>query len=98
MASLLAIVVVIGLSVQGTMAHPCGKHIFSALVQLLPCRASVAPFSPIPPNEACCNAVRVLGQPCLCVLVNGSPPISGVDRSLAMQLPEKCSVNFEPCI
>ncbi|KAF5756698.1 putative lipid-transfer protein DIR1 [Helianthus annuus] len=96
MASLLAIVVVIGLCVQGTVAHPCGNTFFSALVQLLPCRASVAPFSPIPPNEACCNAVRVLGQPCLCVLVNG-PPISGVDRSLAMQLPEKCSVNFEPC-
>ncbi|KAK9065418.1 hypothetical protein SSX86_016801 [Deinandra increscens subsp. villosa] len=89
-------VVVTGLFVQGTVAYPCGNTFFSALVQLIPCRASVAPFSPIPPNEACCTAIRVLGQPCLCVLVNG-PPISGVDRSMAMQLPEKCSVNFEPC-
>ncbi|XP_076937406.1 protein LIM1-like [Bidens hawaiensis] len=96
MASLVAVVVVIGLFFQGAEAHPCGNTFFSALVQLLPCRASVAPFSPIPPNEACCNAIRVLGQPCLCVLVNG-PPISGVDRSMAMQLPEKCSVNFDPC-
>ncbi|KAI3764809.1 hypothetical protein L2E82_14825 [Cichorium intybus] len=88
--------VVLGLLVQGTIAHPCGSTFFSALVQLIPCRASVAPFSPIPPNEACCTAVKVLGQPCLCVLVNG-PPISGVDRSMAMQLPEKCNVNFEPC-
>ncbi|KAI3818674.1 hypothetical protein L1987_12489 [Smallanthus sonchifolius] len=96
MAALVAAVVVTGLLVQGTVAHPCGNTFFSALVQLIPCHASVAPFSPIPPNEACCTAIRVLGQPCLCVLVNG-PPISGVDRSMAMQLPEKCSVNFEPC-
>ncbi|KAI3731997.1 hypothetical protein L1987_63193 [Smallanthus sonchifolius] len=95
MAVLVAAVVVMGLLVQGTTTHPCGNTFFSALVQLIPCRASVAPFSPIPPNEACCTAIRVLGQPCLCVLVNG--PISGVDRSMAMQLPEKCSVNFEPC-
>ncbi|KAJ0641674.1 putative lipid-transfer protein DIR1 [Helianthus annuus] len=93
---LMAAAIVMGLLVQVTVAHPCGSTFFSALVQLIPCRASVAPFSPIPPNEACCNAIKVLGQPCLCVLVNG-PPISGVDRSMAMQLPEKCSVNFEPC-
>ncbi|KAI3743747.1 hypothetical protein L1987_56812 [Smallanthus sonchifolius] len=94
--TMVALMVVMGLLVQATVAHPCGSTFFSALVQLIPCRASVAPFSPIPPNEACCTSVKVLGQPCLCVLVNG-PPISGVDRSMAMQLPEKCSVNFEPC-
>ncbi|KVH97069.1 Bifunctional inhibitor/plant lipid transfer protein/seed storage helical domain-containing protein [Cynara cardunculus var. scolymus] len=71
-----ALVVVLSLLVHGTVAHPCGSTFFSALVQLIPCRASVAPFSPIPPNEACCTAIKVLGQPCLCVLVNG-PPISG---------------------
>ncbi|KAK6240259.1 hypothetical protein QUC31_005728 [Theobroma cacao] len=75
----------------------CSSTFFSALVQLIPCRAAVAPFSPIPPNEACCNAIKALGQPCLCVLVNG-PPISGVDRNMALQLPEKCTANFEPCI
>ncbi|TYI50543.1 hypothetical protein E1A91_D12G108700v1 [Gossypium mustelinum] len=69
---------------------------FSALVQLIPCRAAVAPFSPIPPSETCCNAIKALGQPCLCVIVNG-PPISGVDRNMALQLPEKCTANFEPC-
>ncbi|XP_021281328.1 protein M7 [Herrania umbratica] len=74
----------------------CSSTFFSALVQLIPCRAAVAPFSPIPPNEACCNAIKALGQPCLCVLVNG-PPISGVDRNMALQLPEKCTANFEPC-
>nr|KAJ0227102.1 hypothetical protein LSAT_V11C100043210 [Lactuca sativa] len=83
-------------SSTGSAGFPCGSTFFSALVQLIPCRASVAPFSPIPPNDACCTALRVLGQPCLCVLVNG-PPISGVDRSMAMQLPEKCNVNFGPC-
>ncbi|KAF7824515.1 protein M7-like [Senna tora] len=66
------------------------------LMMLIPCRLSVAPFSPIPPSEACCSALRSLGQPCLCVLVNG-PPISGVDRNMALQLPEKCTANFEPC-
>jgi len=74
----------------------CTSTFFSALVQLIPCRAAVAPFSSIPPSEACCNALRALGQPCLCVLVNG-PPISGVDRNMASQLPDKCTTNFEPC-
>ncbi|KAL8171478.1 hypothetical protein V2J09_023282 [Rumex salicifolius] len=84
------------LAVQGVGAHTCGSTFFSALVQLIPCRASVAPFSPIPPSDACCNAIKTLGQSCLCILVNG-PPISGVDRSMAMQLPDKCSTNFDPC-
>lgn len=90
-------VAVLAVMVQGSMGFPCGSTFFSALVQLIPCRASVAPFSPIPPNDSCCSALRVLGEPCLCVLVNG-PPISGVDRSMAMQLPEKCNLNFGPCI
>ncbi|KAG6679626.1 hypothetical protein I3843_13G002200 [Carya illinoinensis] len=77
-------------------AASCPSTFFSALVQLIPCRAAVAPFSPLPPTEACCNALKALGQPCLCVLVNG-PPISGVDRNMALQLPEKCTANFEPC-
>ncbi|KAJ7013035.1 protein LIM2 [Populus alba x Populus x berolinensis] len=77
-------------------AHPCGSTFFSALIQLIPCRAAVAPFSPIQPSELCCSAVKALGQPCLCTLVNG-PPISGVDRNMALQLPDKCSANFEPC-
>lgn len=76
--------------------HICGSTFFSALVQLIPCRAAVAPFSPIPPNEACCSAVKTLGQPCLCVLASG-PPISGVDKNMALQLPDKCAANFEPC-
>ena len=76
---------------------PCTSTFFSALVQLLPCRTAIAPFSPIPPTEACCNAVKALGQPCLCFLVNG-PPISGVDRNMALQLPEKCTANFEPSL
>ncbi|WVZ00270.1 hypothetical protein V8G54_026339 [Vigna mungo] len=74
----------------------CTSTFFSSLVQLIPCRAAVAPFSSIPPSDACCNALRALGQPCLCVLVNG-PPISGVDRNMASQLPNKCTTNFQPC-
>jgi len=74
----------------------CTTTFFSSLVQLIPCRAAVAPFSSIPPTDACCNALRALGQPCLCVLVNG-PPISGVDRNMASQLPNKCTTNFQPC-
>ncbi|XP_021993052.1 putative lipid-transfer protein DIR1 [Helianthus annuus] len=96
MVVLMLVLGMMGLMVQGSMGFPCGTTFFSALVQLIPCRAAVAPFSPIPPNDACCTAIRILGQPCLCVLVNG-PPISGVDRSMAMQLPEKCNVNFGPC-
>ncbi|KAM7266320.1 hypothetical protein ACFE04_004217 [Oxalis oulophora] len=76
--------------------HSCATTFFSTLVQLIPCRPSVAPFSPIPPTEACCSSIKALGQPCLCVLVNG-PPISGVDRNMALQLPDKCSANFGPC-
>ncbi|XP_028059593.1 putative lipid-transfer protein DIR1, partial [Camellia sinensis] len=92
---LLFVVVMVGLVEQGK-GQNCGSTFFSALVQLIPCRAAVAPFSPIPPSEACCTAIKSLGQPCLCVLING-PPITGVDRNMALQLPEKCVANFEPC-
>ncbi|KAK7323254.1 hypothetical protein VNO77_26719 [Canavalia gladiata] len=81
--------------VAQVQSNSCTSTFFSALVQLIPCRAAVSPFSPIPPSDACCNALKALGQPCLCVLVNG-PPISGVDRSMASMLPEKCIANFEP--
>ncbi|KAG4950589.1 hypothetical protein JHK85_044496 [Glycine max] len=81
--------------VAQVQSSPCTSTFFSALVQLIPCRAAVAPFSPIPPSDSCCNALKALGQPCLCVLVNG-PPISGVDRNMASQLPDKCTANFEP--
>uniref|UniRef100_A0A7N0TZI9 Bifunctional inhibitor/plant lipid transfer protein/seed storage helical domain-containing protein n=1 Tax=Kalanchoe fedtschenkoi TaxID=63787 RepID=A0A7N0TZI9_KALFE len=74
----------------------CQNTFFSSLVQLIPCRPAVAPFSPYHPSEACCSAVKGLGQPCLCVVVNG-PPISGVDRNMAVLLPQKCTTNFEPC-
>ncbi|GAB4832617.1 hypothetical protein Ancab_006635 [Ancistrocladus abbreviatus] len=84
-----------GMPQQGK-SHGCGGTFFSALVQLIPCRASVTPFSSIPPSDACCSAVKALGQPCLCVLING-PPISGVDRNMALLLPEKCMTGFEPC-
>lgn len=95
-AMLVCMVVVMGSLVEQGESS-CSSTFFSALVQLIPCRSSVAPFSPIPPSEACCNAIRNLGQPCLCVLING-PPISGVDRVMAMQLPEKCAIDYEPCI
>lgn len=74
----------------------CSRTFFSALVQLIPCRAAVAPFSPVPPTESCCSAIVTLGRPCLCLLANG-PPLSGIDRSMALQLPQRCSANFPPC-
>ena len=85
-----------GIEGQGRGSGTCGTSFFSALIQMIHCRPAVAPFSPIPPSKACCNAVRTLGQPCLRVRVNG-PPISGVDRNMAMLLPEKCTTNFDPC-
>ncbi|XP_065871756.1 putative lipid-transfer protein DIR1 [Euphorbia lathyris] len=94
---IIVMVVMLGMVVEEGKGHTsCGSTFFSALVQMIPCRAAVAPFSPIPPSDACCSAVKSLGQPCLCVLVNG-PPISGVDRNMALQLPDKCITNFEPC-
>ncbi|CAN7057832.1 unnamed protein product, partial [Brassica rapa subsp. trilocularis] len=74
----------------------CRRTFFSSLVQLIPCRAAVAPFSPVPPTESCCAAIVTLGRPCLCLLANG-PPLSGIDHSLALQLPLTCSSNFPPC-
>ncbi|TKY49557.1 lipid-transfer protein DIR [Spatholobus suberectus] len=94
--SLLWFLLIMAGLVAQVQSSPCTSTFFSALVQLIPCRAAVAPFSPIPPSDACCNALKALGQPCLCVLVNG-PPVSGVDRNMASQLPEKCTANFEPC-
>ncbi|XP_012475480.1 protein LIM1 [Gossypium raimondii] len=89
------VLVLTGMVEQGE-GTTCHSTFLSALVQLIPCRAAVAPFSRIPPSETCCNAIKALGQPCLCVLVNG-PPITGVDRNMARQLPQKCTANFEPC-
>lgn len=94
--SLLWFLLIMAGLVAQVQSSPCTSTFFSALVQLIPCRAAVAPFSPIPPSDSCCNALKALGQPCLCVLVNG-PPISGVDRNMASQLPEKCTANFDPC-
>ncbi|XP_030552221.1 protein LIM1 [Rhodamnia argentea] len=94
--TMFALVLVTASVVQKGEGLTCGSTFFSAMVQLIPCRAALAPFSPIPPSGACCNAIKALGQPCLCVLVSG-PPISGVDRSMALQLPDKCTANFEPC-
>ncbi|EXB93782.1 hypothetical protein L484_010921 [Morus notabilis] len=101
---LVTMTAMMGVEAQGQLGQPglpvpaptCTSTFFSALIRLIPCRAAVAPFSPIPPSEACCNSVKALGQPCLCILING-PPISGVDRNMALQLPEKCTANFEPC-
>ncbi|TXG55803.1 hypothetical protein EZV62_017116 [Acer yangbiense] len=93
---MLMIVLVMTSLVEKGRSHPCGSTYFSALVQLIPCRSSVAPFSPIPPSETCCNAVKSLGQNCLCEIVNG-PPITGIDRNMALQLPDKCTANFEQC-
>lgn len=93
---MLVLVITSGVVVKESNGHPCSSTFFSALIQLIPCRASVVPFSSIPPSEACCASIKALGQPCLCVLVNG-PPISGVDRTMALQLPDKCSANFEQC-
>ncbi|KAF3628124.1 polygalacturonase [Capsicum annuum] len=94
--AMLVLVITFSVSMKGSNGHPCSSTFFSALIQLIPCRQSVIPFSPIPPSEACCASIKALGQPCLCVLVNG-PPISGVDRNMALQLPDKCTANFEPC-
>ncbi|CAF2268653.1 unnamed protein product, partial [Brassica rapa] len=81
---------------RGRSVGGCSRTFFSSLVQLIPCRAAVAPFSPVPPTESCCAAIVTLGRPCLCLLANG-PPLSGIDRSMALQLPLTCSANFPPC-
>ncbi|KAM7472480.1 hypothetical protein LguiA_010663 [Lonicera macranthoides] len=74
---MLVFVVVVAGFVKESEGFSCGNTFFASLVQLIPCRAAVAPFSTIPPSEACCGAVKSLGKACLCVLING-PPISGV--------------------
>lgn len=94
---LLVFVFVMGCHVQESNGQmSCGSSYFSMLVQLIPCRASVIPLIHMPPTEACCAAIKALGQPCLCALLNG-PTISGVDRNMAVQLPDKCMAYFEPC-
>lgn len=86
-----------GLFSQSVMAHGwCSGSFLSTMMQLFPCRPAVAPFSPMPPSELCCNVVKALGQPCLCAFING-PPITGMDRRVARQLPVKCNANFKPC-
>jgi Probable lipid transfer len=79
-----------------TMGQVCTSTFVGSVLQLMPCRSAVAAFGAELPSESCCTALKVLGQPCLCMLING-PPIAGLDRSLAMQLPAKCAANFDPC-
>ncbi|XP_038900004.1 non-specific lipid-transfer protein P5-like [Benincasa hispida] len=74
----------------------CSNSLISSLVQLIPCRPALSPFHPIPPSILCCNAIKTLGQSCLCALLD-APPVSGVDYNLAMSLPQKCATNFDPC-
>ncbi|VAI89356.1 unnamed protein product [Triticum turgidum subsp. durum] len=61
---------------------------------MIPCKAAVAPFSPAPPTDECCRAVRELGQPCLCLLLAG-PPISGADRRMLTRLPSICAATTD---
>ncbi|XP_010238648.2 uncharacterized protein LOC104584760 [Brachypodium distachyon] len=78
----------------GGRGEACGSSSYNylgALLQLMiPCKAAVAPFSPSPPSEDCCSAVRELGQPCLCLLLAG-PLISGADRQMLSRLPSTCA-------
>jgi hypothetical protein len=83
---------------EGESATACGSSSYnylSALLRLMiPCKAAVAPFSPTPPNEECCSAVRELGQPCLCMLLAG-PLISGADRRMLIRLPTTCAATYD---
>ncbi|KAF7096536.1 hypothetical protein CFC21_098467 [Triticum aestivum] len=78
----------------GESTAACGSSSYNYLGALLglmiPCKAAVAPFSPAPPTDDCCWAVRELGQPCLCLLLAG-PPISGADRRMLALLPSICA-------
>jgi hypothetical protein len=79
-------------------ATACGDSSYnylSALLRLMiPCKAAVAPFSPTPPDDECCSAVRELGQPCLCMLLAG-PLISGADRRMLIRLPSTCAAAYD---
>jgi hypothetical protein len=83
---------------EGESVTACGSSSYnylSALLRLMiPCKAAVAPFSPTPPNEECCSAVRELGQPCLCMLLAG-PLISGADRRMLIRLPTTCAATYD---
>lgn len=92
----LVLLVFMASMVEHGVGQGCTRNFFSVLLQLMPCRPAVAPFSLIPPSEGCCSALRDLGQPCLCVLLNG-PPLSGVDHTSTLQLPAKCAINYAPC-
>ncbi|KAG6435127.1 hypothetical protein SASPL_106778 [Salvia splendens] len=86
MMMVLVLVLVLAM-VQRSTSHPCMSTFFSALVQLIPCRSASSP-----------NRVLL----CLCFHQRARPTlslrVSGVDRAMAIQLPEMCSANFDPCI
>ncbi|KAG6593320.1 putative lipid-transfer protein DIR1 [Cucurbita maxima] len=82
--------------VEPSKAKFCSNSLISTLVQLIPCKPSLSPFSPMPPSLLCCHALKTLGQPCLCAVLD-APPVSGIDYNVAMLLPQKCALNFHPC-
>ncbi|PPD97522.1 hypothetical protein GOBAR_DD05480 [Gossypium barbadense] len=76
------VLVLTGMVEQGE-GTTCHSTFLSALVQLIPCRAAVAPFSRIPPSETCCNAIK-LPQKCTanfepCILPFPSPSLQSLD-------------------
>lgn len=90
---LVVVVVFFALESKGQI---CDSTFFGALMELMPCQQAVNPFAALPPSEACCAAIQALGQPCLCLVLNG-PTLPYIDRTIAVQLPDQCSANFPPC-
>ncbi|CAK9142604.1 unnamed protein product [Ilex paraguariensis] len=65
---------------------------------LMACKPSVTPPNPTPPSATCCSALSHADMSCLCSYKNSSLlPSLGIDRKLAMQLPDKCKLPHPPC-
>ncbi|KAL0374287.1 UNVERIFIED_CONTAM: hypothetical protein Sradi_3344400 [Sesamum radiatum] len=61
--TLLMLVLAMAALVQESKGHPCGSTFFATLVQLIPCRAAVAPFSPVLPTRLAVHPSKLSGSP-----------------------------------
>nr|AOC88989.1 type 6 nonspecific lipid transfer protein LTP602 [Elaeis guineensis] len=66
--------------------------------ELMACKPCISTVKPVEkPADVCCTAIAHADLPCFCAYKNsGMLPYLGIDPSLAMQLPAKCSVPAPP--
>ncbi|KAG1330849.1 Type 6 nonspecific lipid transfer protein LTP602 [Cocos nucifera] len=90
----LAVVLVVATTMEMGLASGAQGICNMTKDELMACKPCISSVNPVDkPADACCTALAHADLPCLCAYKNsGMLPYLGINASLAMQLPAKCSV------